>query len=112
MIRKSLALSAGMALSAALLQAQTSPFVDPKVERLLVNELSGDLAFETMRITTRWHKLSGSPDFFAVAREVMVRAKGAGLEDVAWIDQKMQDPAWSCRRAEAWLLEGDGDGDA
>jgi hypothetical protein len=109
MTRKAFALAACLALLPVRLRAQTSPFVDEKTERLLSNELSGDLAFETMRITTRWHKLSGSPDFFAVAREVMVRAKGAGLSDVAWIDQKMDDPAWACRRAEAWLLEGGGD---
>ncbi len=108
MIRKVLALGAALALP-SLLPAQTSPFVDEKTERLLVNELSGDLAFETMRMTTRWHKLSGSPDYFAVAREVMVRAKGAGLSDVEWVDQKMQEDSWFCRRAEAWLLEGAGE---
>ena len=57
---------------------QTSPFVDEKTERLLVNELSGDLAFETLRITTQWHKPSGSEGFFAVARYVEEKAKAAG----------------------------------
>lgn len=90
------------------LAAQTSPFVDEKTERLLVNELSGDIAFETIRATTKGHKLSGSDDFFATARHVMELAKAYGLEDVRWIDQKGEHPYWQCKRAEAWLLEGDG----
>src|SRR5512143_1201336 len=88
--------------------AQTSPFVDEKRERLLVNELSGDRAFETLRITTQWHKPSSSEGFFAVARYVMERAKEAGLEDVKWIDQVARSTPWTCRSAEAWLVEGDG----
>jgi hypothetical protein len=84
--------------------APTSPFVDPKVESALVKELSGDLTFETLRITTQWHKPSGSEGFFAVAREVEARAKAAGLQDVRWIDQVAVNPNWTCRSAEAWLL--------
>lgn len=108
MRRVCLALAAILALPGAL-RSQTSPFVDPNVERLLLDELSGDLAYETIRVTTPYHKLSGSPDYMTVARIVMERAKSAGLSDVRWIDQAMDDRPWSCRRAEAWLLEGAGD---
>ncbi len=97
-----------LVLGARLACAQTSPFVDEKTERLLVNELSGDRAFETLRITTQWHKPSASEGFFAVARYVMERAKEAGLEDVKWIDQASDSPPWTCRSAEAWLVEGEG----
>ena len=90
--------------------AQTSPFVDEKTERLLVNELSGDRAFETLRITTQWHKPSASEGFFAVARYVMERAREAGLEDVKWIDQVADSTPWTGRSAEAWLVEGEGAG--
>jgi Peptidase family M28 len=89
---------------------QSSPFVDSKVESVLVNEISGDLAFETLRITTQWHKPSGSSGFFAVAREVEARAKAAGLQDVRWIDQVADHINWTCRSGEAWLLEGTGPG--
>jgi hypothetical protein len=92
----------------SLLAAQSSPFVDEPTERLLVNEISGDRAFETLRITTQWHKPSGSEGFFAVARYVEQKAKEAGLQDVAWIDQVAETPSWTCRRAEAWLLDGEG----
>jgi peptidase M28-like protein len=88
--------------------AQTSPFVDEKTEQALVNEISGDLAFEHMRLTTQWHKPSGSEGFFAVARYALEKAKEAGLEDVRWIDQPNDSASWTCRRAEAWLFEGAG----
>ena len=39
----------------------------------------------------------------------MEKAKAAGLSDVRWIDQPMDAPSWSCRRAEAWLVERSGE---
>jgi hypothetical protein len=75
---------------------------------MLVNELSGDRAFETLRITTQWHKLSASEGFFAVAHYVEQQAKAVGLQDVRWIDQVAESAAWTCKRADAWLLEEDG----
>ena len=106
-MRRSILIALAAACSARLL-AQTSPFVDENTERALVNELSGDLAFEHMRITTQWHKPSGSEGFFAVARYAFEKAKEAGLEDVRWIDQANESASWTCRRAEAWLLDGTG----
>ncbi len=97
-----------LVLASPFAMAQTSPFVDEKTERLLTNELSGDRAFEHMRITTQWHKPGGSEGFFAVARYVLEKAKEAGLEDIRWIDQKAESLSWTCRSGEAWLLEGDG----
>jgi hypothetical protein len=99
--------TASLALASAL-GAQTSLFVDDRTERALVNELSGDLSFEHLRLTTQWHKVSGSEGFFAVARYALEKAKEAGLEDVRWIDQANDSPSWTCRRAEAWLIEGTG----
>jgi Peptidase family M28 len=106
-MRRLVFLAAGMCW-ASLVPAQTSPFVDEGTERALVNELSGDLAFEHMRLTTQWHKPSGSEGFFSVARYVHEKAKEAGLEDTRWIDQANDSASWTCRRAEAWLIEGDG----
>jgi hypothetical protein len=103
------ALALAAILVCSRLAAQSSPFVDDSVERLLVNEISGDLAFETLRITTQWHKPGGSEGFFAVARYIEERAKAAGLQDVRWIDQVADSPSWTCKRAEAWLIEGEGD---
>jgi hypothetical protein len=107
-MRRPLLAASILSLLARFVAAQTSPFVDERTERLLLNELSGDRAFEIERITTQWHKPSASEGFFAVARYVMEKAKEAGLEDVRWIDQKGDSLPWTCRSAEAWLVEGDG----
>jgi hypothetical protein len=96
--------------AAGALRAQSSPFLDEGVARLLADELSGEMAFETMRITTQWHKLSGSADFFSTARYVMERARAHGLEDVRWIEQKAEHPYWEALRGEAWIREGEGAG--
>jgi hypothetical protein len=101
-------LSLLLSVPPALLCAQSSPFVDGPTEQLLANELSGDLAFETLRLTTQWHKPSGSEGFFAVARYVEEKAKSVGLRDVRWIDQVAESAGWTCRRGEAWLIEGEG----
>ena len=100
-------------LVGSLLLGQTSPFVPEKTERLLVNELSGDLAFETLRITTQWHKPSGSDGFFAVAHYVEEKAKAAGLSDVRWIDQVAETPVVDVpegRGVDARGRGGDGEG--
>jgi len=89
--------------------AQSSPFIDAKVEQAILGELSGDIAFEHLRIFTQWHRPGGSEGFFAAARYVEQRATEYGLEEVTWIDQVADDPSWSCKRAEAWLIEDEGE---
>jgi Peptidase family M28 len=96
----------GMLASLAL--AQSSPFVPEGVDRALSNEISGDRAFEFERLSTQWHKPSGSEGFFAVTALVEERARAAGLADVRRIDQVGQMASWTPRSAEAWLVEGGG----
>ena len=85
--------------------AQTSPFVPETVYRALVNELSGDRAFEHDRQLTRFHRTGGSRDFFAAAEYIRAAAAAAGLEDVRLVRQKWSGQDWSCRSGEAWLLD-------
>ncbi len=95
-------------LAATLAFGQTSPFVGPSVESPLSNEISGDRAFEFERLSTQWHKPSGSEGFFAVTALVEERARAAGLSDVRRIDQAGLTASWTPKRAEAWLVEGGG----
>lgn len=95
-------------LLASLTLAQTSPFVSENVERALANEISGDRAFEFERLSTQWHKPSGSEGFYAVTALVEERARAAGLADVHRIDQVGLTASWTPKRAEAWLVEGAG----
>jgi hypothetical protein len=85
--------------------AQTSPFVPDAVFHRLVNEISGDRAYEDIRHLTHFHRTEGSRDFFAAAEWIRGAAEAAGLEDVKLIRQKWSGHGWSCTFGEAWLVE-------
>lgn len=85
-------------------RAQSSPFVPQGVFRHLVNEISGDRAYENVRHLTHFHRTGGSKDFFAAAEWIRTAAEAAGLEDVALIRQPWDGHGWSCSFGEAWLV--------
>jgi len=89
----------------AIVAAQTSPFLPDPLYRHLVNEISGDRAFEQVRHLTHFHRTAGSRDFFAAAEHIREAAQAAGLEDVKLVRQAWNGQAWSCRSGTAFLLE-------
>jgi hypothetical protein len=98
----------GLALAAAVpALAQTSPFVPEPVFRHLVNEISGDRAFEDVRHLSHFHRTGGSRDFFAATEWIRGAAEAAGLEDVKLVRQAWDEPSWSCASGEAWLLDSE-----
>ena len=100
----SLSLASAFALPAAL-SAQSSPFLPEAAYRPLVNEISGDRAYENVRYLTHYHRTGGSRDFFAAAEWIRSAAEASGLEDVKLIRQKWGGHGWSCAFGEAWLVE-------
>ena len=44
--------------------AQTTPFLNDDQIRMLRNEISGDRAFEHIRVLTQWHRDSGMEGYF------------------------------------------------
>jgi hypothetical protein len=87
-----------------LASPQTSPFLPEKVHRDLVNEISGDRAFENDRWLTHYHRTGGSRDFFAAAEWIRTAAERAGLQDVRLVRQRYEGHSWSCLGGEAWLV--------
>ncbi|RMD95684.1 MAG: M28 family peptidase, partial [Calditrichaeota bacterium] len=85
--------------------AQTTPFLSNQDIQMLVNEISGDRAFEHIRWLTHWHRDSGMEGFFKAADYVVQAAKQAGLEEVQFIQQPMQGPNYTARSAELWMVE-------
>ena len=62
-------LAPGLAVGALLAlpapgHGQTSPFLPEARYRDLVNEISGDRAYENVRWLTHYHRTGGSADFF------------------------------------------------
>jgi hypothetical protein len=92
-------------LAAPTAWAQTSPFLPDALHRDLVNEISGDRAFESDRWLTHYHRTGGSRDFFKAAEWIREAAAAAGLQDVKLVKQAYRGHSWSCLGGEAWLLE-------
>jgi len=85
--------------------AQTTPFLNDAEIRLLQNEISGDRAFQHVRWLTHWHRDSGMEGYFKAAEYVMQAAKDAGLQDVQFIEQKLDGRNYTARAAELWMVE-------
>ncbi len=70
---------------------------------MLINELSGDRAFEHIRAISRWHRDSGMDGYFKAADYVIAEAKKAGLEDVTFVEQDLGRPNYTAISADLWI---------
>lgn len=96
------------ALLPSAASAQSSAFLPDEVYTALVNEISGDVAFEHIRWFTHFHRpMGGSEGYQAVEKYVHDKAREYGLEDVRIIRLKQDGPSWSPRPSELWLTEPD-----
>ena len=84
--------------------SQSSPYVSEEQFDDLIQRVSGDRAYEDVRILTQYHRTAGSRDFFAATEWIRDRAKAAGLEDVQLIRQDWGGHNYSCLGGEAWLI--------
>ncbi len=84
--------------------AQTTPFLTDAEIRMLRNEISGDRAFEHIRVLTQWHRDSGMEGYFKAMDYVVGAAKTNGLEDVSIIKQPL-DGNYTARVGELWMVE-------
>ena len=85
--------------------AQTTPFLSDAEIRMLQNEISGDRAFQHIRWLTHWHRDSGMEGYFKAAEYVIQAAKDAGLQEVQFIEQKLDGRNYTARAAELWMIE-------
>ena len=84
---------------------QSSLFLPDARRHALVNEISGDRAYEHARHLSHFHRTAASRDFWKAAEYLRGAAVAAGLEDVRLIRQPWDGHGWSCRGGEAWLLD-------
>jgi hypothetical protein len=103
-LKQALSLTALLAAASLPAAAQSSPFLPDSLYQKLVNEISGDRAYENVRWLTHYHRTGGSKDFFKAAEWIEAQARAAGLEDVRLVRQKYPGSAWSCASGEAWLV--------
>ena len=84
--------------------AQRSALIPASVQDALVNEISGDIAFEHIRWFTHYHRpMGGGEGYQAVEKYVEQKAREYGLEDVRVIRQKSGTPSWTPRLGELTL---------
>lgn len=86
--------------------AQTSPFLPEDTYQKLVNEISGDNAYDHLRDLTKYHSPGGvDRDFKRAAAWIEGKAKEAGLQDVRYISLPSKRVPWSPISGEAYLIE-------
>jgi hypothetical protein len=101
-----MALTVAACLRPAPASSQSSPFLPEPTYRALVAEISGDIAFEHIRWFTHYHRpMGGSEGYQAVEKYVYDKAREYGLEDVRIVKLKQNNPSWSPRPSELWLIE-------
>ncbi len=85
--------------------AQTLRLLPENEYRALVNEISGDIAYEHIRYFTLFHRPRGGTEgLMRVAEYTAEKARQYGLQDVRVIRQNYPLEAWSVRRAELWMV--------
>ncbi len=88
--------------------SQSTPFLTDNEIQMLRNEISGDRAFEHIRVLTQWHRNSGMDGYFKAMDYVAEQAKRHGLQDVKIIKQPYNDRNgkprnYTAKSAELWI---------
>ncbi len=93
--------------SSSALWAQQTPYLSQDEIRMLINEISGDRAYDHIRWLSHWARERGSEGYFEAVDYIVEAAKDAGLEDVKFIEQQPRSPgtAYNARSAELWMVE-------
>ncbi len=93
--------------SSSAVWAQQTPYLSHDEIRMLINEISGDRAYDHIRWLSHWARERGSEGYFEAVEYIVEAAKDAGLEDVKFIEQQPRRPgtAYNARSAELWMVE-------
>ena len=88
-----------LALPAAA-RAQELSVLDPLQARWILQEVSGDAAFEHVRFMSAFHRPGGGHDnLWTVAQYHADKAEDFGLQRVALLEQPFQAPPWKATHA-------------
>ena len=84
---------------------QESPFIPENVDNALRNEISGDIAFEDLRLLTQFHRPEGSIGLLHSLQFIEDKARAYGLENIRLIEQPYDGPTYEPISGELWMLE-------
>lgn len=85
--------------------SQDLTVLDPATARYILQEVSGDAAYEHIRFMTQFHRPgAGADGLWEVARYYEAQARAAGLSDVRLIRQAATAQPWNARFADLWIV--------
>ncbi|MGD2217270.1 MAG: M28 family peptidase, partial [Gemmatimonadales bacterium] len=88
------------------LSAQDLAVLGPEAVRLILQEVSGDAAYEHIRYQTQFHRpRGGSNGLWKVAEYFEAKAREYGLENVSLIKQASSGRPWNASFGDLWIVE-------
>jgi hypothetical protein len=84
---------------------QDSPFVPPHVDIALRNEISGDIAYDNLRLLTQFHRPEGSIGLLHALQFLESKARAYGLQNVRIHEQPYDGQTYEPILGELWMIE-------
>ena len=86
--------------------AQDLTVLDRSIAQYVLQEVSGDAAYEHIRFMTQFHRPGGGADgLWRVAQYYEAKAREVGLRDVRLIRQADDSRPWNATFADLWIVE-------
>jgi hypothetical protein len=101
---RAVALAAAVLVPAGRLRAQTYPLLERRLTDLISAEISGDAAYDHIRVLSNYHRPQGSDTLYVAAQYVERMARAAGLDDVTLIKQRSLRTLWNPGGSDLWIV--------
>ncbi len=88
----------------SLAEAQRYPLLDSTAVAMLSGEISGDAAYDHIRVLTSYHRPQGSDTLGVAARYVERTARQLGLQQVRYIELPSLRQTWNPGNSDLWIL--------
>ena len=90
--------------TAARASAQRYPLLDSTAVALLSGEISGDAAYDHIRVLTSYHRPQGSDTLGVAARYVERMARQFGMQQVRYIELPSLRQTWNPGNSDLWIV--------
>jgi len=98
------ALVVALALAPSFAEAQRYPLLDSTAVAMLSGEISGDAAYDHVRVLTSYHRPQGSDTLGVAARYVERTARQFGLQHVRYIELPSLRQPWNPGNSDLWIV--------
>jgi len=96
--------AAAAVFTPSLVEAQRYPLLDSAAVAMLSGEISGDAAYDHIRVLTSYHRPQGSDTLGVAARYVERMARQFGLEQVRYIELPSLRQTWNPGNSDLWIV--------